>query len=65
MRRGEILNLRWQDVDFASSFTLVRESKNGEGRPVPMDATLVSLFSSYPHHPDTDLIFANKGNKAY
>jgi integrase len=31
MRLGEILNLRWQDLDFSSGFILVRDSKNGAG----------------------------------
>jgi integrase len=64
MRLGEILNLRWQDLDFSSRFIFIRESKNGSGRPVPLDATLTALFLSYPHRPGTDLIFASaRGTK--
>jgi integrase/recombinase XerD len=64
MRLGEILNLRWQDLDFSSRFIFIRESKNGSGRPVPMDATLTALFFSYPRRPGTDLIFAStRGTK--
>src|SRR3989441_221367 len=57
MRLGEILNLHWRDLDFASGFILVRDSKNGESRHVPMDATLSALFRAYPHRPGTDLVF--------
>ena len=59
MRLGEILNLRWHDLDFASGFILVRDSKNGESRHVPMDATLFALFRAYPHRLGTDLVFSS------
>src|SRR2546427_2075017 len=59
MRLGEILNLRWRDLDFASGFILVRDSKNGESRHVPMDATLSALFRAYPHRLGTDLVFSS------
>jgi len=36
MRRGEILNLRWQDVDFSRKTVTVVRSKNGEKRTIPM-----------------------------
>ena len=59
MRLGEILNLRWYDLDFSSGFILVRDSKNGESRHVPMDATLFALFRAYPHRLGTDLVFSS------
>jgi len=46
MRLGEILDLHWYDLDFASGFILVRDSKNGESRHVPMDATLFLTVSA-------------------
>ena len=57
MRLGEILSLRWQDVDFHAGFILVPDSKNGQARHVPMDATLTEMLSAYPRRRDTDLIF--------
>src|SRR5204863_8511547 len=59
MRLGEILNLCWHDLDFASGFILVRDSKNGESRHVAVDATLFALFRAYPHRPSTDLVFSS------
>ena len=47
MRRGEILNLQWTDIDFKNDNVHVRESKNGEGRYVPMSSELrLTLQSS-------------------
>ncbi len=36
MRKGEIMALRWDDLDFANGFILVRNSKNGRPRMIPM-----------------------------
>jgi len=36
MRQGEILSLRWKDVDFVHSRILLDETKNGERRQVPL-----------------------------
>jgi integrase len=40
MRRGEILNLKWVDVDFLRMTVTVVKSKNGEKRTIPMSKTL-------------------------
>lgn len=37
MRKGELLNLRWQDVDFYSKTITIRRAKAGEGRRLPMN----------------------------
>jgi len=36
MRRGEILKLRWVDCDLSSKRIIVRDTKNGETRSVPL-----------------------------
>jgi integrase len=35
-RRGELVNLRWEDVDLKAGRALVRETKNGEQRTLPL-----------------------------
>jgi integrase len=47
MRRGEILNLQWQDIDFESGSIVIRDSKNGQPRHIPMDSTVRDLLSGY------------------
>ena len=44
MRRGEILDLRWQNVDMIQRLIRIVKSKNGEKRGIPMSNTLVNLF---------------------
>ena len=36
MRRGEILNLRWADIDFTGQKIVIWNTKNGETRQVPL-----------------------------
>jgi len=40
MRRGEILNLKWEDIDFKRDVLYLLETKNGEKREVPMNETV-------------------------
>jgi integrase len=44
MRRGEILNLQWQDIDFQRKLLTVHISKNGEKRSIPLSSTLCDVL---------------------
>ncbi|MGE5444798.1 MAG: tyrosine-type recombinase/integrase, partial [Ignavibacteriales bacterium] len=44
MRRGEIRNLKWENVDFSTGYIFVKETKNNESRAIPMDDTLREEF---------------------
>ncbi len=44
LRRGEIFNLKWFDVDFTRGLVQVRESKSDKKRIVPMNATVRTLL---------------------
>lgn len=46
MRRSEIFNLRWFDIDIARETIHVRQSKNAKARAVPMNETIKSLLHS-------------------
>ena len=64
MRLGEILNLKWADLDFASGILTVRDSKNGTSRVIPLDSTLFELLSKWPRMAGSDTVFPNaKGNR--
>ena len=60
MRKGELLNLRWQDVKFSKNVLVVEDSKNGDKRSVPLTglAHKVLQEASKIRRLDTDLIFA-------
>ena len=46
MRKGEILNFKWQDVDFSRKTLTVVKSKNGEKRTIPMSNTLSNVLGT-------------------
>lgn len=44
LRRGELLRLRWEDVDFYSGTLTVRQAKSGEGRRLPMNGVVREIL---------------------
>jgi integrase len=57
LRRGEILSLRWKDIDFKEQRILIETTKNNERRVVPINDTLYGVLKSLPVHLGTDLVF--------
>jgi len=47
MRRGEILNLRWADIDFKRQQIIIWNSKNGETRNVPLVGPALSAIRKW------------------
>jgi len=52
LRRGELFNLEWHDVDFDNRTILVRESKSGKKRTVPLNKTVTNLLRDLPKGSD-------------
>jgi integrase len=46
-RRGEILGLRWEDLDLEQRTIRVADSKNGEARTVPMTDTVRKVLTAH------------------
>jgi integrase len=57
MRRGEILALRWLDVDLANRRMFLRETKNGSMRIPPLNGLAVQVLLSLPMGAPADLVF--------
>lgn len=64
MRRGEILGLRWLDVDLANSTIWLPQTKNGEGRCVYLNATAKAALESIAPQgePSKALVFNLNGD---
>ncbi|MBX9903972.1 MAG: site-specific integrase [Burkholderiales bacterium] len=62
MRRGEILGLRWPDVDLERRLIVLQKTKNGERRSVPAVPEVAALLREYAkvRRLDTDLLFPAK-----
>lgn len=52
MRRGEILSLAWVNVDLQKRMARLVDTKNGEGRSVPLTRRATALLQSLPRSID-------------
>ena len=48
LRKGELLGLRWRDVDFEAGILTVERSKHGEVKRVPMNSRVVEILKTLP-----------------
>ena len=62
MRHGEILGLRWQDVDLARNRLTLEQTKNGDRRSVPLVGRARAVISEYARvrRIDTPLVFPSR-----
>ncbi len=59
MRRGEILGLKWADVDLRRRTLFVRQTKTGEGRHLPISEELLGMLSARPSRFKGGYVFAS------
>src|SRR5688572_16220984 len=57
MRRGEIFNLKWFDLDFDRGLIQVRKTKTKLNRVVPMNARVRELF--YQQRRSSEYVFTS------
>ena len=62
MRQGEILNLRWRDVDLQRSKLVLHETKNNERRAVPIVSMALNILAelSKVRRIDSKLVFPGR-----
>jgi len=65
MRRGEILNLKWRDIDIKREVIYLLDTKNKERREVPMNYDVKKVFIGIPRHSEGVYIFYNTNNERY
>lgn len=57
MRCGEILSMRWEDVDFINRRVLLRDTKNGDSRQVPLSSRVKIILEQLSSRNTGDLVF--------
>ena len=64
MRRGEILNLTWGQVDLKEGFIKLRaeNTKTNEGRLVPLNGGLMEMFKAMPRGLPMTPVFTYQGH---
>ena len=65
MRKGEILKLKWHDIDIKRNIITLLDTKNGEKREVSMNEVAEKALIAVSKHPDSPYIFCNKDGKPY
>jgi integrase len=60
MRRSEVLNLRWLDVDAKGGRIVLPQSKNGDGRIVWLNRLASDVLGSLKQGAPTDRLFSSK-----
>ena len=68
MRRGELLSLRWQDVDFGRRILHIRSSevfktKAGKRRAMPMNEPVIQVLGRRALPPATEYVFTSDGRR--
>ena len=57
MRRGEIFNLKWSDIDFEFGFIELLKTKSGKSRKIPISESLMAILESIERN--SDYVFVN------
>jgi integrase len=50
MRRGELLSLKWENIDLHARTAFLPDTKNGESRTVPLSSAAAQVLSELPKH---------------
>lgn len=65
MRQGELMGLKWLDVNLKDGFIILHKTKNGDRRRVPLAGHALELLRDHAkvRRLDTDLLFPGKTHK--
>lgn len=62
MRRGEMLKLKWQDIDFDRGFIELVDPKGGPSQKIPLNLSARKLLKNHIH-TGSDYVFSGRGGK--
>ena len=63
MRRGEVLGLRWNDIDFDKHYIFIKQTKSGVMRRVPMNSLVAEALRGIERRDS--FVFFNPKTKSY
>ncbi len=64
MRKGEILGLTWERVEFARSVVRLEQTKSGRRREIPMNQAVYDALSSLPGPKAEGFVFRKRDGRA-
>jgi len=65
MRRGEILGLTWERVDFSRGVLILEQTKSGKRREVPMNRAVYDALTALPEPHEAGLVFTKRDGRAW
>src|SRR5262249_19848108 len=60
MRRGEILGLAWERIDFSRAIIRIEETKSGRRREVPMNRAVYDVLSALAGQKEEGFVFRRR-----
>jgi integrase len=63
MRKGELLKLRWKDVDFETGFITIRSPKGKKSMKIPMSQSVKTILERHPRSGEH--VFVNDKGKPF
>jgi len=65
MRKGEIFNLKWRDIDLKNGMIYLLTTKNGDQRQIPINETVKNILFSVRKNPDSPYVFNSFEGKPF
>ncbi len=65
MRKAEILNLKWKDIDFRQRMICLLDTKNNERREIPVNDILFKTLLRVKKNPASPYVFCKKDGRPY
>lgn len=63
MRKGEIINLKWSNIDFDNKFIELLQTKSGKARKIPISDKLMSELLKLKQNKISEYVFTNPFTK--
>ena len=65
MRKSEILNLKWKDVDFQNNLIVLRDTKSGKMREILLNQSLKDVLTSVLRYVNSEYVFCHQDGSPY
>ncbi|MCM8772762.1 MAG: tyrosine-type recombinase/integrase [Candidatus Omnitrophica bacterium] len=63
MRQGEILNLKWKDIDFKEKIITIWDTKSKEKRYIPINEIVYNTLLNIDRNPESEYVFYGEDPK--